>query len=582
MPEDRSIPAPAGAAMVTFTVNVNGNAIPKTIRVFSIDVFSEIDRIPGAKIILLDGDPATEDFPSSNEELFIPGNEIEILAGYSTEEEPIFKGLIIKHGISVQKNGNSFLKIDCRSSMIKLTVGPKSRYFSEMNDSEVISEILDENGLESELQETDTTHENVVQFDSTDWDFILSRCEANGLLVTEEEGKFKTFKPDFSQKPVLELTYGSTIMDFDAEIDPRSQFSSVKSYAWDPVNQEKLEIEAAPPSLEEQGNITSSDLADIFGLENFTLQHGGQISDQELQAWSDGYLQKSSMAKIRGKVKFQGFSQIKPGDIINLNGLGDRFNGKAFVSGVRHQISEGTWTTNAQFGISPERVAEKFPIQTLNASGLLPSIKGLHIGVVTQIHDDPLGEHRILVKLPIIDPNEEGIWARVMAPDAGDTRGFFFRPDIDDEVIVGFINNDPRHAVVLGMLHSSAKPAPLEATEDNFEKIILTGGELKIYFEDDKKIILLETPGGNKISLSEEDEGITLEDQNSNKLILNGDGITIDSSADIILKAAGDIKSEGTNIENKASASFKSEGASGAELKSDATLTVQGSLVQIN
>ncbi len=582
MANDRYIPAPAGAAVVTFTVKVNGSVIPKTVNVYSIDTFIEIDRIAGAKIVIFDGDPANEDFPVSSEELFIPGNEIEIHAGYSTEEELVFKGVIIKHGITVQKNGSSLLKIDCRSVLTKLTIGGKSRYFSEKKDSELISEILDENKIEYDLQETEVTHEGMVQFDACDWDFIISRAEANGLLVTEEDGKLKTFKPDFSTDPVLELSYGSSIIDFDAEIDARTQIPTVNTRSWDYASLERLEVEAAEPDIEEPGNISCEELAKALGVESYTLQHGGQLTEQELQTWADGYFQKIRISKIRGKVKFQGYSQIKPGDLIGLSGLGERFNGKAFVSGVRHQIAEGVWTTVAQFGLASDRLVEKFPVNTLNASGLLPAIKGLQVGIVTQIHDDPAGEYRILVKLPIINPDEEGTWARVIAPDAGDSRGFFFRPDIGDEVLVGFINDDPRHAVILGMLHSSAKPAPLEATEDNYEKVIVTGGELKIYFEDDKKIIKLETPGGNIISLSEEDEGITLEDQNGNKVVLNADGITLDSAKDIILKAAGDVKTEGVNIENKASANYKSEGSAGAEIKSSATLTIQGSLVQIN
>lgn len=582
MAEDRYIPAPAGASVVTFTIKVNGSVIPKTIKAYSIDTYFEIDRISGAKVVLTDGDPVTENFQVSNEDLFIPGNKIEIMAGYSTEESTIFKGIIIKHGISVQKNGTSLLKIDCRSNFVKLTYKRKSRYFIEKKDSEIISEILGDYGIGSDLKDTMLTHEKIIQFDSIDWDFIISRSEANGLLVMEEEEKLKVFKPDFSTDPVLDLTFGSTIIDFDAEMDARSQYNAVKSYAWDPVNQERLEIEAADPEIEEQGNQSSADLAKAMGNNHSSIQHGGYLTDKELQAWADGCLLKSRMSKIRGNVRFQGFSKIKPGAMIGLSGLGERFNGKAFVSGVRHQISEGSWTTVVQFGSSPERFAEKFPVSTQDASGLLPAIKGLQVGIVTQIHEDPAGEHRIQVKLPVIDPAEEGTWSRIAVPDAGDNRGFFFMPDIGDEVITGFINNDPRQCVVLGMLHSSAKPTPVEATQDNFEKVIATAGKLKIYFEDDKKIIRLETPGGNKISLSEEDKGITLEDQNNNKLLMNSDGITIESAKDIILKAAGDVKTEGVNLENKASANFKSEGSAGAELKSSATLTIKGSLVQIN
>ena len=96
---------------------------------------------------------------------------------------------------------------------------------------------------------------------------------------------------------------------------------------------------------------------------------------------------------------------------------------------------------------------------------MLPAIGGLQIGVVSQLQDDPDGEDRILVQIPIIDNQEQGIWCRVSSLDAGDSRGAYFRPEIGDEVIVGFINEDPNDAVVLGMLHSSAKPAPITASD---------------------------------------------------------------------------------------------------------------------
>jgi hypothetical protein len=56
----------------------------------------------------------------------------------------------------------------------------------------------------------------------------------------------------------------------------------------------------------------------------------------------------------------------------------------------------------------------------------------------------------------------------------------------------------------------------------------------------------------------------------------------LESAKDIILKASGDVKIEGTNIEIKASAQLKAEGGAGAEFSSSASTTVKGSLVQIN
>ena len=105
---------------------------------------------------------------------------------------------------------------------------------------------------------------------------------------------------------------------------------------------------------------------------------------------------------------------------------------------------------------------------------------------------------------------------------------------------------------------------------------------LSLLFDDDKKTISIETPNGNKILLTDDEGAILLEDENGNKICMNADGITIESSADLILKASGDVSLEGTNIEIKANAEFKAEGSAGAEVSSGGMTAISGSLVQIN
>jgi uncharacterized protein involved in type VI secretion and phage assembly len=268
--------------------------------------------------------------------------------------------------------------------------------------------------------------------------------------------------------------------------------------------------------------------------------------------------------------------------MIQINGIGERFEGKLFVTGVQHSINKGTWETVLQFGLNPEWFAQTNGIQQPLAGALLPAIQGLQIGVVTKLEGDPDGEDRIMVRLPTINTEDEGIWSRVSTLDAGENRGTFFRPEIDDEVIVGFINNDPRHAVILGMLNSSKKPAPLQAKDDNHEKGYVSRGELKVLFNDDKKTISIETPAGNKVLISEEDKAIKMEDQNGNKFTMDKDGIKLESVKDIVLKAEADVKTDGVNIKIKGSAEAKLEGSSSAEVSSGGSTTVKGSTVKIN
>ncbi len=525
---------------------------------------------------------AGEDFEISNSEDLVPGKEIEILAGYHSDETTIFKGIVTSHGIKSRHRKPSLLDVECRDSTVKMTIGRQNAYYEEMSDSEIIEEIVSAYSLDTDIESTDATHKEMVKYYSTDWDFIVSRAEVNGKLVIVDDGKVSMKSPDTSQEPALSLVYGSTMMEFEAEMDARNQYAGVKSSAWNYADQEIIEEEADDPGLSEQGNFSASDLAEVIGIDPYPLKHTGRVDDQELKAWADARLLKSRMAKIIGRVKCQGFGDIKPGQMVELSGVGDRFNGAAYVTEVRHQITLRNWETDIQFGLSPELFSKKEAILDSPAAGLLPAVQGLQVGIVTQLQDDPDGEDRVLVKMPVIDPESEGIWTRVASLDAGENRGAFFRPEIGDEVVVGFLNDDPRDPVILGMLNSSAKPAPITASDDNHEKGFVTRSEMKILFNDDEKSITVETPNGNTVTLSDDTGSIVLVDENSNKVELNSDGITLESPGDINIKANGDTTIEGTNINIKASAQLKAEGSAGAELSSGAMAVVKGSIVQIN
>lgn len=569
------------ADLVTHKILIEGDELSKTYQVKSIVVHNEVNRIPMAQIVIIDGEAAARDFKLSNEELLVPGKKIEITAGYHGDEGTIFKGIVIKHAIKI-KDGNSCLIIECKDEAVKMTIGRKSKYFYEVKDNEVFEEIISSYKLKSDVEATNFSHKEIVQYNTSDWDFMVSRAQANGKLCFVENSKITIKKPDVTTSSIEKVTFGATMLDFDAEIDARNQFSKVSSYSWNSTNQEVAQIEAINPNISLNGNLSAADLTATIALENYELRHGGAISEIELQDWADAKLLFQQLSKIRGRVKFQGIPSVKPNTIVTLEGVGDRFNGKAYITGVFHEISEGNWTTDAQFGLNPEWFSETYDINTPAAAGLIPAIKGLHIGIVTQLQDDPEGEDRILVKIPIVNSKEQGIWCRVASLDAGKKRGAFFRPEIEDEVIIGFINEDPNNAIVLGMLNSSAKPAPIIANDDNNVKGFVTRSEMKLLFDDDKKSIAIETPSGKKIILDEDAGTIVIQDENSNVLTMDSGGIKMESAGKIELIATGDVTIEGANVSIKASAQFKAEGSAGVEMSSSATAVLKGGIVQIN
>lgn len=582
MTDERIVPTPAPSDLPTSTILSDGRQISKAYHVISITVTRSINKISHAKIILLDGDVAEETFELSNSEDFVPGREIEIQAGYHSEEKTIFKGLVTHHGVKVRKNKPSFLVVECKDPAVKMTIARNSAYYVDMTDGDIIEELIGNHGLTADVEATDAQHQEMVQYYTTDWDFMVARAEVNGKLIFVDDSTIGVKAPDTGQRPVLSLVHGSTIMEFEAAMDARSQLAATRASSWDYSTQELLEADSDSVTFNEHGNIEASGLADVIGLDAMPLRHTGQVEDTQLKSWADARLLKSRLAKIIGRVKCQGFGEIKPGHMLELKGVGDRFNGNAYVTGVRQQITARNWETDIQFGSAPQWFAENNNVADKPASSLLPAVSGLQIGVVTKLEEDPNGEDRIQVRMPIIDPQEDGIWARVASLDAGENRGAFFRPEIGDEVVLGFLNDDPRDAVVLGMLNSSAKPAPITASDDNHEKGVVTRSEMKMIFDDDKVSLTIETPNGNKIIISDDEGSIVITDENSNSVTMDSAGIAIESPGDINIKADGDVNVEGTNTNIKASAQCKAEGSAGVEISSSATAVVKGSLVQIN
>jgi Rhs element Vgr protein len=353
-------------------------------------------------------------------------------------------------------------------------------------------------------------------------------------------------------------------------MDARTQWKNVEASSWDYANQQLFRADTSEASsFTQHGNIAGDELANTINLPKYQLHHSGHLLEQELQDWTDGIMLRSRLSKIRGRAKFSGFAGIKPGDMVRLEGIGNRFKGKSFVTAVKQEIGNGMWDTHIQFGLDPRRyIFEHNNLNDAQSGGLVGAIHGLQIGKVVQLQNDPDGQDRILVKIPVIDNNAQGVWTRMASLDAGAGRGTFFRPEIDDEVIVGFINDDPRDAVVLGMLHSSAKPAPIKAQDVNHEKGFTTRSKMHIHFNDNTKTITIDTPAGNKIMLDESAMKIEIKDQSNNKITMEPGGIKMESPMNIDIKA-------GAVLSLSAGASL-SISAPALSMKADANVSIEG------
>ena len=378
----------------------------------------------------------------------------------------------------------------------------------------------------------------------------------------------------------------------------RTATSSRKCYeavSWCPKTQKAVKISAATPALNKQGDLQ---LKTIATGNNLLLQTDAPTDEKALKQWADSMALKAGLARYQGSCSFYGSAKVKPGCTIELKGLGKRFNGNLFIGSVTHTIEDNEWTTEAGAGVSPLNITDETNVVSPSASGFLPGLQGLHAAVVKKLDGDPEKAYRVQVELPWMDGKNKLLWARFSTMYATGGMGSFFLPEPGDEVVIGFMNQDPGHPVILGGLYGEKHKPPYEYEAKNNTKAIVTREKMRIEFDEEKKIITVSTPGKNTVEIDDDAKRIRLTDQYKNEIKMDSGGITLSSSKDITLKAKGsitmdaamklngtakqDVSIEGLNVKVQAKVGASVKGNATAELSASGQTTVKGAMVMIN
>jgi len=186
---------------------------------------------------------------------------------------------------------------------------------------------------------------------------------------------------------------------------------------------------------------------------------------------------------------------------------------------------------------------------------------GVVVGIVTN-NKDPNNLARVRVKFPWLSDDNESSWARICMPMAGNGRGVYFLPEVDDEVLVGFEHGDVRFPYIVGALWNGVD-APPENNSDGKNNIRLihsrSGHLIRLDDTDgDEKVEIIDKKGTNKITIKSSDNSMSLECDG--KLTLHAKmGIEIRSDMDVTIKADTTM-----------------------DVESSAPMTIKGAMVNIN
>ncbi len=211
---------------------------------------------------------------------------------------------------------------------------------------------------------------------------------------------------------------------------------------------------------------------------------------------------------------------------------------------------------------------------------------GVVVGVVTN-NQDPDGMHRVKVRFPWLSGDVESNWARVATPMAGDGRGAYFLPEVDDEVLVAFEHGRVDYPYVLGSLWNG-QDAPSDSNSDgennNRSFTSRSGHVIKLNDKQGSETVeVIDKSGKNKIIINTADNSICIEADTEINVKSASGTMMLAADSDIKVSSnSGKLTMEANGIEIKSKAGVTVEAAQSMDLKANAQVTVKGATINLN
>ena len=227
----------------------------------------------------------------------------------------------------------------------------RTRTFTDVSDSDVFNQVANEHGLNPNIDVTGPTYKVLAQINQSDLAFLRERARAIDAELWMDGNTLHAQSHTKRNGGTLEITYGRDLREFSVLADLAGQRSSVAVNGWDVASKAGLQYEATESIISGELNGDSSGasiLNSALGQRKEALAHTVPLTSQEAQAEAEAYFKMSARRFVTGHGIADASSQLQVGSFVNLLGLGPLFNGKYYLSEVKH-LFDGTCGIRTEF-----------------------------------------------------------------------------------------------------------------------------------------------------------------------------------------------------------------------------------------
>lgn len=500
--------------------------------------------------------------PWRHESYLAMGKQVEIGFANSTTQDPSFrdeaqdyliKGEITAIDVNFTRRSESHLIIRGYDFSHRLHRGRQNRSFQNATDSDIVQKIAQEVGLKAQSDRVGGARDYVFQENQTNMEFLRELAVRQGFELFVQADVLYFRKPQSQSS--LELRWLKDINQFKVRMSSAQQVNAVEVRGWDYENKQAI-VETAQTEavVTETENGKGSEVADRFQVDPKMI-----VVDQPIFSADEAKRMAQSLCDELGgefieaeaKTDGNGSPEIRVGRVVNLKDLG-HYSGQYYITETRHQYHEKVYSTD----FTARGLRDGSLLSLLMPKLHLQPGQTLMVGIITN-NKDPKGWGRVKVRLPTLTEQHESNWARIVALGAGQSRGFDWLPEVEDEVLVGFEHGDIHRPYVIGGVWNGKDkpPEPVEQSVQNGKvqlRTIKTRQGHTIQFVDEAQAganagIIIQTAGGHKVQLKDSGHGIeiatsggqiiSMDDQGQSITVKAGLSLLLEATANIILRA---------------------------------------------
>ncbi len=527
-----------------------------------------------------------------NSDTFKAGKAIQILVQNALDEwKPIFKGEITASEPEFTADFVAILVIRGYDKSHRLHRGTKSKVYIQVTDSDIVSQIASANGLTADVEATTEVYKHVFQFGVSDWTFIHERARRNGYEVLVDDQKLY-FRKATTTNTTASLAWGISLLEFRPRFSLAKQVNKVTVKGWNPKT--KTAIVGVATSSQSAPAVGIGSWGGALAQSAFTAAEVLEVrhpvgTQGEATRMAQAILDEINAGSLQADGTAWGNPTLNPGVKVTISEVGSKFNGDYIVTTAHHiyNPSSGYKTYFTVQGARAQTMADLID-QAMVEQRSTQMWGGVVVGIVTN-NNDPENMARVKVKFPWLDDALESNWARVTNIGAGNSHGFLWLPEVNDEVIIAFEHGDFDYPYVIGSVWNGRDAMP-ETTSAVIAdgKVVMrslktTAGHIIRLTEKngDKKIEIIDSTAQTKITLDETNKKIIMESKGDINITSTGN-MSLKATGNLNLEATGDVSMKGMNVNVAANANLEAKATGMGKLEATGMLTVKGSLVNIN